>query len=125
MSELLFERYAEFVEGLLQLRVDVVHGSPRLPLGGLGGGIIDDILKIYLRDVEMGPGRQLHRLPMAEGGQPVLGHPFGLLLLAGYEPDDLFVQSARNGLRIYIGCKTVLVLLFRNIAYYLIALFHA
>ena len=50
---------------------------------------------------------------------------FGLLLLAGYEPDDLFVQSARNGLRIYIGCKTVLVLLFRNIAYYLIALFHA
>ena len=71
------KRNAQLVEGLLQLRIDLLRTILRL----LRSRIIDDVLEVSLRNIKMSPLRQLHLLPAAERFETELKHPFRLILL--------------------------------------------
>ena len=43
------------------------------------------------------PGRLGHRQPVAVGLEPPVEHEFRLVLLGGYDADDVFVQPGRDG----------------------------
>ena len=96
---------AQFLESGFQLRVYMVRTV------FLRCREIDDILKVYLRYVQMRPPRHLHFLPFAESIEAEIQQPLRLLLFRGNEPDDVFVQTFRNEFLLHIGDETVFVLL--------------
>ncbi len=115
---LLLERNAQAVEGAFEFGIDLVHRVE--PFFRFRRRIVDDLLKVDLGNVEVGPGRRRQRQPVAIGLQPPLGHPRGLALLGRNEAHDLFAQAATDQLGLDIRGKTVFVLLFGEVFQYLL-----
>ena len=72
------KRNAELVECLFKFGIDLL----RTVLILLRGCIVDDILKVNLRNIQMGPGREFHFLPAAESFQAEVQHPLRLIFLS-------------------------------------------
>ena len=86
--------------------------------------VIDDVLEVDGRDIEVRPGGQRHLLPLPEGFQPEFEQPFGLFLLAGDQPDDVFVETFRDEVLLHHRLEPVLILARRYLFYDFLALFH-
>ena len=116
--EPLLQRNPQLVEGLCQLRIHL------LVLGFLcqGVGIIGDVLQVQLGQMQMSPCRDGQRLPVVESLQTKIEEPLRLPFLLRNEPDNLLVQSFRDDLCMYIGCKAELVLLLCDLLYKFIIL---
>ena len=113
---LLFEGNAQFVEGPFEFGIDFVHRIEFFLL--LGGGIIDDVLKIYFGNRQVGPRRRFHRQPVAVGRHAPLGHPCGFALLGGDQPHDILAQSLVDGFGLDIRGEAVLIFLLSDILQY-------
>ena len=107
------QRNTQFVESLHQFRIDLIQALRAFLL--LRSGIVDDILIVDRRDIQVRPCRHLQCLPMAEGFQAELKQPFRFILLGGNNTNSLFIQSAMNHLRIYIGNESVLIITGRHL----------
>ncbi len=116
---LFFQGYAQFVESLEQLRV---HLAQILGTVGFlpGGSIINYILVINRRDVQMRPRGHLQRLPMAESPEAELEQPLRFVFLGRDDADGLFVEPPVYSLCIYVGDKPVFVLAGRHLVYYFV-----
>jgi len=101
---LFLQRDAEFGVGLEKLRVDLSQGFGAV-LFRFGRGIVDDVLVIDGRVVNVGPGGLLHGLPVAEGLEAPFQEPFRFLFLGGDQADDVFVQAAGDGVGFDIVTK--------------------
>ena len=121
-QHLFFERHAELIERRLQLRIDFVHTGQFRFL--LRRGIINNILKIDLGQIQMRPARHRHRQPVPVSLQPEFGHPLRLAFFGRDHPDDLLAQSFGNGFGIDVGHKTVLILTVGDFVQYIVFLFH-
>ena len=116
---LLLEGDAELVESLEELGIDLAQVlRPLFFL--LRGSIIDNILVIDGRDVEMSPGRHFERLPVAKGAEAEVEQPFRLVFLGGNEADGLFVEAAMYRFRIYMGNEAVFILAGRYFVQYFV-----
>jgi hypothetical protein len=103
------QRDAEFLVSLEQLRIDLVQALRRIVFG-LGCRVVGNRLIVDRRVVDVGPVGLLHAEPVAVGFEPPLEHELGLFFLVRDVPDDVLVESGRNGIRLHLGVKTVLVL---------------
>ena len=121
-QHLFFERHAKLIERRLQLRIDFVHTGQFRFL--LRRGIINNILKIDLGQIQMRPARHRHRQPVPVSLQPEFGHPLRLAFFGRDHPDDLLAQSFGNGFGIDVGHKTVLILTVGDFVQYIVFLFH-
>ena len=101
----LMQGNAELVKSGHQLGVDLLFLRSLL-----GRGEIDDILEIYLGNVQMGPCRHLHGQPLAVGFQTEVQKPLRLALLLRYQPDDVLVKPFWNEFLLHLSLETVLVL---------------
>ena len=110
---LLLERNAQLVERALEFGVDLVHRAELL--AGLRRRIVDDILKVDLRDRQMRPRRGFERQPVPVGRHAALGHPRRLALLCGDQAHDLLRESLADGLGLDLRGEAVLVLLLPDI----------
>ena len=104
------ERNSELVESLLQLRIDLL----RTVFVPLRSRIVNDILEVYLRNVQMRPCRQRHLLPAAECLETELEHPLRLVLLCRNQAYYIFIETLGNELLLHIGHEAVLVFLVCN-----------
>ena len=111
---LLVERDAQFVEGSQQFRIHLVETLFLLAFARCG--IINDVLVVDFREIEMCPVGLFERLPMAEGLQSKLQQPFGFLFLLGDEADDVLVQAFRHKIGFNVGHETIFILLARDLA---------
>ena len=110
---------AELVKSGHQLGVDLLF------LGSLlGRGEIDDILKIYLGNVQMGPRRSFHGQPLAVGLLAEVKEPLRLALFLRYQPYNVLVQALGNELLLHLRLKAVLVLGGAYILKYVVFLAH-
>ena len=105
----LFQRNTQFVESLLQLRVNLSVPSWLL---GHRVGIVADCLIVDGRHMHMSPSRFLLFLPVAERLQAELEHPLGFPFLSRDEPNDVLVQPLLNDFSMYIRGETELIFLF-------------
>ena len=105
------QRDAELLVRFKQLGIDVGQALWSVALF-LGCRIINDVLVIDRRIMDVRPGRFLKRQPMAESFETPFQQPFRLLLLEGNEADNVLVQSWRGGFVLDVGDKSVFVLLF-------------
>ena len=103
----LFQRNAELVEGLGQLRVNLLRPVSIL----LRGSVIYNILIVNMRHIQMTPFRGLHRLPFPECVETEVQKPLRLSLPLGNHPDNVLVQAFRDKFLLDIGDKTLLVFL--------------
>ena len=100
------ERNPEFFKGLGQGRVNLFRAVFVLTRRC----VVDDILIVHFREVQMGPRRLFHLLPFPEGVQPELQQPCGLLLPAGNQADDLFVEALRDQFLLHLRHEPLFVL---------------
>ncbi len=110
---LFFQRDAELGVGLQKLRIDLVEALGAA-LFRFGRGIVNDVLVIDGRVVNVGPGGLLHGLPVAEGLEPPFQQPFRFLFLGGDQADDVFVEAAGDGVGFDIGDEPPLIFLIRK-----------
>ena len=103
----LFQRNAELVEGLGQLRVNLLRPVSIL----LRGCVIYNILIVNMRHIQVTPFRGLHRLPFPECVETEVQKPLRLPLPLGNHPDNVLVQAFRDKFLLDIGDKTLLVFL--------------
>ena len=96
---------SELFEGLGQFRVDLLRPVRIL----FRSGIVDDVLEIDGREIEMGPGGHFHLPPLPESVKTELQQPFRLLFPGGNRPDDLFVQTLGNIFLLHVGHEPLLV----------------
>ena len=113
---LLFEGDAQFVERAFELRVDLVHRIEFFLR--LGGGVIDDVLKIYFGNRQVRPRRGFQRQPVAVSRHAPLGHPRGLAFLGGDQTYHLLVQTLTDGFGLDVRGEAVLVFLLSYILQY-------
>ena len=111
---LLFERDAQFLEGLHQLGIGLVEAIERRLL--LRGTVVVAVLVVDLGVVHMRPVRLLHLQPKAVGFKPPLQHPLGLVLLRADEANDVLVQPFRGLLALDVRDETVGVFLLGDLA---------
>ena len=115
----------QLVESLFQLRVD----GWRTVVAFLGlllcqrVGIVGYVLIVDGRQMEVSPGGSRLLLPIAEGLEAKLKHPFRLVLLCRNEPHDIFVDTFLYNIRLHIGGEAIFIFLLRHLAYKLIAFF--
>ena len=116
-SLLLFQGDAQLLVGLENLRVHLVQALQLLHR--LGGRVVDDVLEVHRRVVNVGPARPL--LLVQQGEEVVvrletpLQHPLRFVLLCGNESDYVFVQTLGGYLRLNVRNEAVLVLLLCHI----------
>ena len=110
---LLLQGDAELVVGLQQLGIDLVQALGAVLLG-LGRGVVNDVLVVDGRVVDVGPGRLLHGQPVAIGLQAPFEQPFRLVLLGGNQADDVLVQAAGDGIGFDVGDESPLIFLIRK-----------
>ena len=96
---------AQLVEGSHQLWVDLLFLWSLL-----GRGKIDDVLEIYLGNIQMGPRGHLHGQPLAVGLQAEVEEPLRLALLPGNQAYDVLVQPFGDKFLLHLGLEAVLVL---------------
>ena len=113
---LLFEGDAQFVERAFELGVDLVHRIEFFLR--LGGGVIDDVLKIYFGNRQVRPRRGFQRQPVAVSRHAPLGHPRGLAFLGGDQTYHLLVQTLTDGFGLDVRGEAVLVFLLSYILQY-------
>ena len=101
------ERNPELVKSLFKLRVYLLGPVAVL----FRSSIVDYVLKVYFRYLQMSPCRDFHLLPAPEGSEPELKKPLRLLLLGGNEPYYVLVEPFRNEFLLDISDKTMLILL--------------
>src|SRR5690606_26962774 len=82
----------ELLEGAQQLRVDLVEALRAVGLL-LRRRVVDDVLEIDRRIVDLRPLRLGHRDPAAVGTQPPLEHELGLALAFGDQADRVLRQA--------------------------------
>ena len=109
------ERNTEFFKRLGKLGIYLLRPVTVL----FGRRIIDDILKIDLRDIQMGPMRHLHLLPFPESLQPEIQKPQGFLLLGRNQPYDIFIQPFGYELLLHIRHEAMFILLSGNVFKYI------
>ena len=107
---------AQFLECLGQLGIDLLRPVTVL----LGSRIIDNILEINFRDIQMGPVRNLHLLPFAEGVKPEVQKPLRFILLRRNQPYDILIQAFRDELLLHIRHEPMLILLAGDIFKYIL-----
>ena len=120
-AQLLFQGNAQFVESLLQLRVNLLRALARLLLPRRG--IITDILEVNLGHMHMAPRRSLQRQPVAVRLQAELQQPLRLTLQGRDAAHHILVQPLGDDLGINVGHKAVLVLSLCRFLYDLIPFF--
>ncbi len=109
-------RDAQFLECLLQFRVDLFRALRVL----LRGSVVDNVLKINFRHIQMSPLGHLHPLPLSESVQPELQHPFRLFLETRDGAYDVLVQSLGYEVLPDLRDEALLVLLPGDLLNYLI-----
>jgi hypothetical protein len=113
---LFFQRDAQLVVGVQQLRIDLVETLRTRALFP-GCGIIGYGLKIDGRMGDIRPLRLDQGQPVAVGLEPRLQHPFRLLLACGNQVDGLLIEARRHSICLDIGDKTVLVACSDQVSY--------
>ena len=109
----LLQRDTEFLEGLGQFGVNFL--GPVCIL--LRSSIVDNILEINGRHIQMPPFGHRHPLPPVESVETEVQQPLRLAFPLGNHPDDLFVQPLRNIFLLHVGDKAFFVLLRGEILY--------
>jgi hypothetical protein len=104
---LLAQGNPELFVRLQQLGVDLVQASELFLQ--LRRRVVDDVLVVDLRVMHVGPGRLIHRQPVAIGLEPPLEHELRLPLLLRDRTDDPLVQAARHRFGLDVGDEAVLV----------------
>ena len=121
-DHLLLERYPQLIESSLQLRIDLVQ-TVQFRFG-FRSRVVDNILEINLRQVEVRPTRHRHRLPMPESFQTVFEHPLRFSLFGRDQPHHLLVQTFRDHFGLDVGREAVFVFGTGQFRQYLILFFH-
>ncbi len=103
----LVERYSQLVESLFELGVNLLRTVAVL----LRRGIVYNVLKVNLGDVQMPPFRRRHPLPFAEGVETEVQQPPRLLLLRGNKAYDVLVQALGDELLLKIRHEAVFIFL--------------
>ena len=98
---------AELFVGLEDFGVYFVKGLGAL----LGGGVVDDVLVVDGRVVDVLPGGLLHGQPMSVSSEAPLEHEVGFALLLRDKADDVFVKARGDLVLVDLGNETVLVFL--------------
>src|SRR5262245_7282682 len=106
---LLFQRNAELLVGLQDLRIDLVQALVLRP--ALRRRVIARRLVVDRRILHERPGRLFHGQPTLERPQPPFEHPFRLALLSRNVAHDVGVEPRRRQLLLQLSDKAVLVLL--------------
>ena len=110
---LLLEGYAEAVEGVDELGVDLVEALRSLL--GTRGGIVAYGLEVDGRYVEVGPVGFLHRQPVAVGLQAEFEEPFGFALLGRDHSHHILAQAAGYHISVDVGGEAVFIVAARHI----------
>ncbi len=87
---LLLERDTELFVSLQNFGIDVIEAFDRRLLR-LRSRVVSNRLIVNGRVMDVGPGRLLHREPMAVRLQPPFQQPIGFVLLGGNMADDVFI----------------------------------
>ena len=119
---LLLKRYAQLIKRFQQLRINLIRALRPLLL--FGSGIINDILEVDLRNIQMSPFWQIQSLPIPERFQTELKQPLRFLFFGGNQTDSLLIQSAMNNIRVNIRHETILIIAFRYLIQYIVRFLH-
>ena len=112
---------AQLVEGGQQFRIHLVEAFLLLLL--LGGCVVYDVLIVHLVILQVSPCGFLHSLPAAEGFQPELQQPFGLILFFRYEAYHILIQTLADGVGLDICDKAPFIFFAGNFLYDTIVIF--
>ena len=119
-----FERYAELVECLHELRVYLLL---LILLLCQRVGIIRDCLVVDLRQVHMSPCGLLERLPVAERLKAELEHPVGLALLLRDQSHNILVETFLYDVGVHVCGEAIFIFLLRHLSHkgiFCIFIFH-
>ena len=106
---LLFERDSELFIGIQKLRINLVQTLGSIGLL-FGGGIVKQILIIYLVIGKLGPSRFAHCLPKLKSLQPPFQQPAGFAFFLRDQADNFGIEPLGNRFRLNVGYKTIFVL---------------
>ena len=106
-SLLLFDRYAQSVEGINQCGINFVKTFWRSL--GFRGRIIAYGLEIDRRNAQVRPVWRGERQPISECLEAEVKQPFGLMLLLGYKTDDFFTEASGDNICINILAEPVFI----------------
>ena len=109
----LFQWDAELLVGLQQLRIHLVQALGAVFLA-LGRGVINDVLVVDGRVVDVRPGGLLHGQPVPVGLEAPFQQPLRLVLLGRNQADDVLVQAAGDGIGFDVGDEPPLIFLIRK-----------
>ncbi len=101
---LLVDRDAQLFVGAQQLGIDLIQALGPI-FHTLGLGEVRQRLEVDLGVMYVGPIGLFHLLPGTEGLQAPVEHPLGLTFFRGDKPDDVFIQTGRQGIRIDLGME--------------------
>ena len=102
----LHDRDAKLLEGLFELGVH--RFVSRLFL--LRSGKVNDVLEVYLRELDVPPGRYFHLRPSTEGPETEVQQPVRLVAHLRDGAHDILIDPLRQVLRLDVGGEAVLVL---------------
>ena len=119
---LLVERDPELLERRPKLRIDLLHAALQ-PFLLFRRGVVDNILIIDHRNLQVRPVGHGHGLPLPKGAQAKLQQPGRFLLQGRDAADGLFVQPAADGLGGDVTREAVFVVALRGV-FYDLSLFH-
>ena len=121
---LLFERDAQFVEGLAQLGVHLLEAlGSRL---GLGRSVVANGLIVDFGNRQVGPVGHLEGFPVGIRLEAEVEQPLGFALLLRDVANNLLAQTFGDNIGLDVGHETVFILIRGNVAQYFIRiiLFH-
>ena len=104
---LLFQRNAEFVEGVEKLGVDLFERFG--PFFLHRRCVIAYCLEVDFGYVKMGPVGRGEREPVAVGLQAEFEQPVGLSFAGGDKPYHVLVETLGDDLRVDVGGKTIFI----------------
>src|SRR5262249_52348988 len=110
---LLLERDAELLVGFEELWIDLIERLGRVVLR-FRSRVIDDVLVIDLRVVDVGPGGLAHGKPVAVGFQAPFEEPLGFLLFSRDQADDVLAEAAGDGFGLDVRDESPLIFLIRK-----------
>src|SRR5690348_13908125 len=106
----LAQRNAQLFVGGEQFGIDLVKALGTV-LVGLRRRVVNDLLVIDRRIMNVRPGGLLHSEPLAIGFKPPIEHELRLVFAGGNQANGLFVETGRYGIGIYIGDESPLIFL--------------
>ena len=102
----LHDRDAKLLEGLFELGVHRLIG--RLLL--LRSSKVNDVLEVYLRELDVPPSRYFHPRPSTEGPETKVQQPVRLVAHLRDGAHNILIDPLRQVLRLDVGGEAVLVL---------------